>query len=84
MTKSIFMTVVFCGYLAFSIFHAESYHPVIFIMLALLVAFYSFLDYHKKQDFSTDFAEKIEEIEKKHDEDIKRHDAKESTLGIGQ
>lgn len=83
MTKSIFMTVLFCGYLASSIFYAESYQPVIFIMLALLVAFFSYLDYHKKEDYSTLFQEKLEEIEKKHQEDINKLDAKISTVGMG-
>lgn len=94
MTKSIFMTIVFLGYLGLTFFYPDAYKPTITIVLGLLLSGYSYLEYNKKTEYSEIFDEKLKELQKEYQNELKlqkdEHDKhvealnhKISTVGIG-
>lgn len=70
MTKSIFMTIVFLGYIGLTFFHPNAYKPTITIVLGILLGGYSFLEYNKKTEYSEIFDKKLEDLTLIHNKEL--------------
>ena len=83
MTKSIFMTIVFLGYLVSTYFIPSAYQPTIVIVLGALLAGNTFLDYNKKEDYSKIFEDQLKDLEETNIKNIQMLEQKMSTINAG-
>ena len=83
MTKSIFMTIVFLGYLVSTYFIPGAHQSTIVITLGTLLAGYSYLEYNKKQDYSETFSQQLKDIEETNIKNLQMLENKMATINAG-